>query len=136
MQKGFIAASMVAFLVGCATTPIPLSEAVPVPPDRQFLFAIPVGGTAPIVITRDIGMLGTGCATRVTVDGKLAALVRSGEKVTLNIPSGTVVLGAEPDGICGGGLVEIEAKPQGAAPILFRIAADEGGIRLYRTTKR
>lgn len=106
------------------------------PPNRQFLFAIPVGGTAPIVITSDIGMLGTRCATRVTVDGKLAALVRSGEKLTLSIPSGTVVLGVEPDGICGGGLVEIEAKPQEADSILFRIAAEECGIRLYRTARR
>jgi hypothetical protein len=81
-------------------------------------------------------MLGAACATRVTVDGKLAALVRSGEKLALNIPLGTVVLGAEPDGICGGGLVEIEAKAQGAEPLLFRIAAEEGGIRLFRTTKR
>ncbi|MDO8374968.1 MAG: hypothetical protein Q7K57_57530 [Burkholderiaceae bacterium] len=136
MLKLLKAVSLLALLSGCATTPVPLSEATAVPADRQFLFAIPVGGTAPIVITRDIGMLGTGCATRVTVDGKLAALVRSGEKVTLNIPLGTAVLGAEPDGICGGGLVEIEAKPQGTDPILFRIAAEEGGIRLFRTARR
>jgi len=128
--------TLLVLMAGCATTPVPLSEAAPVPAERQFLFASPVGGTAPIVITRDVGMLGAGCATRVTVDGKLAALVRSGEKLILNIPSGTVVLGAEPDGVCGGGLVEIEAKPQGIEPTLFRIAAEEGGIRLYRTAKR
>jgi hypothetical protein len=77
-------------------------------------------------------MLGAGCAaTRVTVNGKLDALVRSGEKLTLNIPLGTVVLGAEPEGICGGGVVEIEAKPQGVALIWFGIAAEEGGIACF-----
>ncbi len=123
-------------LTGCATTPVSLSEAIPIPADRQLLFGSASASTSPVIITRDVGILGTGCATRVTVDGKLAALIRSGEKLTLNLPSSTVVVGAEPDGICGGGLVEIEAKPQGTEPLLFRIASEEGGIRLYRTARR
>ena len=88
---------------------------------------------------RDTGITASACATSVYVNGEVAAYVRSGEKVTLNIPAGDVILGVQPDGVCGlgGGLVELEAKVQPGRLMHYRIGYDQSGsVGLYRTIER
>jgi len=86
---------------------------------------------------RDAGFMSSACATRVFVNGELAAYVRAGEKVTLNISAGDIILGAQPDGICAGGLVEIEARLQAGRLTHYRIGYDHNGsLGLYRTAVR
>lgn len=126
------------FLIsGCATTPISSGQADPVPAERQLRFRGPAANTVPVTITRDSGFMSSACATRLFVNGELAAYVRAGERITLNIPTGEVILGAEPDGICAGGLVETQAILQAGRLIQFRIGYDHNGsIGLYRTSVR
>ena len=80
-----------------------------------------------IVITRDTGLAGSLCATKVFANGKLAAYVKPGEKVVLHIPSSQIILGAQPSGICGGGFVEIQAKASPGKRSYYRISADHSG---------
>ena len=119
---------------GCATTPISSQQATPVPEERQFLYRHGGADTAQVLVKRDTGFMGSACATRVYVDGKLAAYVDSGEKVIFHIPAETVIIGAEPHGICGGGLIEAVAQLSPGKQVQFRISIDQtASMGLYRT---
>ena len=127
----------IAILSGCATTPMPSAQAEHIPAERQLGFRSATSGTVPVIITRDSGFMSSACATLILVNGTPAAYVRAGEKVTLNIPVGDTILGAQPDGICAGGLVEVEAKLQAGKPNNYRIGYDQNGsLGLYRTAIR
>ena len=80
-------------LAGCST-PVTSSDAKPVPAERVFGYqAKPQGvdfGT--VVITRDTGFVGGGVAVTVSIDGKQAAALRTGERVTLYVPAGEHIL--------------------------------------------
>ena len=92
-------------LGGCATTPLSSNEAAPVSTSSHLSFKQASNDTVPVMVIRDSGFMGSACNTKVTVNGKLAALLASGEKVLLHIPVGEVFIGAEASGICAGGLV-------------------------------
>lgn len=90
---------------GCSTDPVALSQARQVPSDRLFGFQKPLKGGGVIVITRDTGyMAGGGCNMVVLVDGRKAARISTGEKVTLHVAAGRRILGisgdAEGAGLC------------------------------------
>jgi len=124
-------------LAGCATTPVPISEATPVPAARHLAFKSPGVGTAPVVIRRDSGFQASACATQVFVNGALAAYIRSGEIVTLHVPAGAVIFGAMADAICAGGLVEKQATLTAGTTTHFRIGYDtNGALGLYVTATR
>ena len=82
----FIIVIITLCVTGCATTPISSANAVPVPSERHLRYTQARAGTVPVLIKRDTGFMGLACATRVYVDGELAAYVRAGEKVILNVP--------------------------------------------------
>ncbi|WP_153066562.1 hypothetical protein [Xanthomonas arboricola] len=92
-----------ALLASCATKPVSDGAAVSVPSDRAYLYqaAIADGGT--LVVTRDAGFQGSACDVGVLIDGKDAARLKPGERVTFNLPAGEVILGAKPvgAGLCG-----------------------------------
>lgn len=122
------------FLAGCSTAPISSSQAINVAGGRHVSFKAATPGTAPVIITRDTGIMSAACSTKVSIDGTLAAYIRAGEKVTLYIAAGDVIIGAQPDGVCAGGLVEIEARLQAGKPAHYRIGYDHNGsLGLYRT---
>jgi hypothetical protein len=124
-------------LAGCSTTPVSIGEADPVPANRHLSFKQSARGTVPVVIRRDSGFMSSACATQVFVNGSIAAYVRSGEIVTLHIPAGNIILGAQPDGICAGGLIEREATLIPGRTAHYRIGYDHNGaIGLYATATR
>lgn len=99
MKRLALIAVCTAALVGCATHPIPSSEALPVPTDRVFAFQAPTdkpSGT--LVVVRDKGFIGGGCPMAFYVDGTLAAHLRTGESTMLIVPAGSRILGAGPAG--------------------------------------
>ena len=119
---------------GCSTTPISSQRATPVPEERQFLYRHGGADTAKVLVKRDTGTMGAACATRVYVNGKLAAYVDPGEKVIFHVPAETVIVGAEPHGICAGGLIEAAAQLTPGKQVQFRIGSDHtGSMGLYRT---
>lgn len=95
---------LVALLVaGCATHAPKQSEIRPVPADRVSAFQSPADGDATLVVTRDLGFMGGGCFLAVFVDGKEAARIDRGERVTFHVRAGHHVLGTWNAGkaLCG-----------------------------------
>jgi len=88
-------------LAACATTPIPLSEALPVPQSRLFAFQTPPAGDAAVLlVARDQGFIGSGCYYALYINDKLAARFNNGEKATFYVAPGQVLLryGRDPKG--------------------------------------
>ena len=99
MKRLVLIAVCTVALVGCATHPVPTSEALPVPTDRVFAFQTPIdkpSGT--LIVVRDKGLSASGCPMAFYIDGTLAAHLRTGESTTLVVPAGARILGAGPAG--------------------------------------
>lgn len=116
-------------LVACATSPISTSQAKPVPADRLILstFSQPGPSTGEVIVKRDSGIGGSACSSKVFLDAKPVADLLTGEKVTLYLPEGEYLLGAFPNGICGGGLSETRASVKPNQTLLFRIGYGSNG---------
>ncbi len=91
---------------GCATTPLESSQAKPVPKER--IHSNQVNSellNATLVLTRDVGFLGSGCFNAFWINGTLAARFDAGETATFFVEPGEHVLrvGRDPQGqgLCG-----------------------------------
>jgi hypothetical protein len=115
---------MVAALTGCATRPISNFDAANVPAERvidsRYLQPIPSAGL--VTIKRDSGFFGGACSTRIFVNAKPVADIRTSEKVVLYLAEEEYVFSAWPN-VCGGGLSEVRAPPSARAT---RLAAKAG----------
>ncbi|CAN7613092.1 hypothetical protein [Polaromonas sp. LjRoot131] len=129
--------ALLATLLGCATLQRPGGEAATVPSTRHLLFSEAAPDKATVSVTRDSGFAGSDCPTTLFVNGKMAALVKAGETVTLYLPQEPVTLGAIPFGVCGGGLAHLEIHPSSAEPTRYRIGPDgDGEIDFYPIVSR
>ena len=71
-------------LAGCATTPIPAAHAKPAPKERVVAFQEKnAASNAMAVVTRDSGILGSGCLYGFWIDGTLP--VRDHTLITLDV---------------------------------------------------
>jgi len=83
----------------CATSPVALTDAKPVPADRVFAHNQPVEGpSGQLVVVRDQGALGAACPIALYINGQIAALFRTSETLTLHLQAGQYVIGAGPSG--------------------------------------
>jgi len=128
-----------ALLAGCATSPVPIKNAVAVPPERVLAYQKDVPGTGTLSVTRDSGHTGSLCSVGLFVDGKVAALLKPGERVSLHVPAGSVVVGAayQGSGICGMGAdrQEREAIVSGGKVKNYRISTSgDGALDILPTT--
>lgn len=92
-----------ALAAACATSPVALTDAKPIPADRVFAYGQPIDGpSGQLVVVRDEGSQAKGCPMAFYVDGKLTAHVRTSETTTLTVPAGSRILGAGPagEGMC------------------------------------
>ena len=92
---------LLGFLGGCATSPPPKGEIIPVPQERVFAFQNALkekSGT--IVVTRDKVSTGSLCFTALWIDSILAVRLDSSERVRFIVPIGEHVLraGKDPEG--------------------------------------
>lgn len=79
-------------LVGCATTPIPSAQAKPVPSDRLLAFQEKKAETtSTLVVTRDVGFLGSGCYIEFSINGIMVANVDVGETAHFFVTPGELV---------------------------------------------
>ena len=109
---------------GCATHPVSNSAALPVPGSRiidsRFLQLTPNSGI--VTVKRDSGFGGgQACSVRVFINAEPFADVNTSEKVVAYLPAGDYVISAKPNGICGGGLVEVATSVKSGAKLNFRI---------------
>lgn len=128
--------AVLAALTGCATQPVPTSQATDVPneriQDRRYLQ--PAAGSGLVTIKRDTGFGGSACNTSVYANGTLTALLAPSEKISLHLPEGSHVISAWPNNPCGGGMVEVEALVRVNKPLTFRIGyGSNGDFGLYPT---
>ena len=87
------------FLASCHnTTPVPINEAEPVPPDRLFVYEFPSEKTtATIEVFRDRGSTGADCHIGVFLNHQLVARIDPGERARFAIEPGTITVGAGRD---------------------------------------
>jgi len=89
---------------------------------------IPALDKAKVVVTRDRGLIGGGCAIQVYCDGTLVAGIKTEEKVVLHLSPGEHIIGAKHGGgICGGGVDQTEIDATLAKPRSLRIAIGQSG---------
>ncbi|HEY0342105.1 MAG TPA: hypothetical protein VGC34_14965, partial [Steroidobacteraceae bacterium] len=83
-------------LSGCATSPVSTDAARTVPDSRvltpRWRTSAPSSGT--LLVKRDSGFLGGGCAIRLSIDGVPAADLRTSEKIEFDLPPGEHLLAA------------------------------------------
>lgn len=125
MRKLLLAFAATALLSGCASSPVPLSEAKYAPVDRVFLFQSPIVEGAQITIIRDGGSIGMACLVGAYIDGKLVANLEMKEKATFYVKPGEIMIGAAHDGkgLCysGKGIQERETIVKAGQHKVFRI---------------
>jgi hypothetical protein len=114
-------------VVGCISSPVPSSSAIPIPVDRirapEYTHA--EEGTALVVVTRDKGLEVLACTARLHVDGTLGADLRPREQIRLFLEEGQHLIGVSASG-CIGGADQISIDVSRAKPVLLRIAAVNG----------
>ena|SRR6266446_8255095 len=114
-------------VVGCATRPVSVYEASPVSQSRvlaqQWLTS--TRNTGSLIIKRDSGFMGAACTIRVFIDGMPAADLAPSEKVEFFLPLGEHILGASPNGICGGGTSEASVVIASERQKIFRIGSGQ-----------
>lgn len=116
-----IGALTAALLAGCATDPIPAEKADTVPSNRIHGFQQKTAGSATLIVTRDTGFTGSGCNTKLSVDGRLAGEIAAGESAKFYLPAGEHMISAA---ACGSGVKERETTIQAGATKRFRISLD------------
>jgi hypothetical protein len=87
-----------------ATTPVSHEKAQPVPRERLLAFQEPTAAGSSIVVTRDTGLLGSGCFYAFLINGKLAARFNPAETATFYVEPGELLLRSARDpegkGLC------------------------------------
>jgi len=90
-------------LAGCATSPVPIAQAISAPADRLLAHQEALPSSGKITLIRDSGFLGSGCYATIFLNGDRAAKLDPKERATFILPPGEWVVGAalEGGGLCG-----------------------------------
>ena len=121
-------------LAGCVMPtkqPVP-SDISPIPMDRVFLPAAPTGNAGEVIVTRDVGLIGSKCLLGLLVDGKTAAHVGPAERVPIQLAAGRHTLTVswiDGRGLCGAFFSEERAESRRRS---IEIIVDPGQSRQYR----
>lgn len=134
MQRIIAAGLVVLALSGCATAPMPVSEAKPVPSDEIYGFKSPASkDSGGLTVFRDDGFVGSGCDIMLYIDGQRAAKIGPGEKASFNLPTGAVNLGTglAESGLCAGAAIKtVAADIKPGKDAIYRINGDMQGFYL------
>lgn len=102
-----------ALLSGCATSPIPSSEAIQAPRSQLSGYQEKLSGPyGTLQVIRDSGHTGSLCSIAVFIDGKQAAKLNPGQKASFYLPPDSISLGASytGSGICSMGAARVERE--------------------------
>lgn len=122
-------------LAGCATTPIPAAQAKLAPKERVVAFQEKnATNSATAVVTRDDGLLGSGCYYGFWINGVLAARFDVAETSSFFVEPGEHVLrvGIDPQGrgLCAAGSgnwTQRETILRANERKFFRLSIDQNG---------
>ena len=99
MKRSALFCLIPALAAACATSPVALTDANPVPADRVFAYSQPIDGpSGQLIVVRDQGALGAACPIALYISGQIATHFRTSETLTLYLPAGRHVIGAGPSG--------------------------------------
>lgn len=99
MKRHLLFFLLPAAIAGCATHPVAVEDADPVPVDRIFAYArTPSASAGALLVVRDRGSMGGGCPMALYLDGDLAAHIRTGEYIELPTAAGKHIVGVGPAG--------------------------------------
>lgn len=121
-------------LTACATSPVTINQASPVPASRilapQLLDQAQYTGS--LVIKRDSGFMGSACTIRIFLGALPVADLAPSEKVELFVPLGEHIVVATPiSSFCGGGVSETAVVVGPEHRKILRVASGQSGdIRL------
>ena len=126
----FFAVFLALSLTACATQPVTIRQASPVPSSRilapQWLSQAPYTGS--LIIKRDSGLMGSACTIRVFIDAVPVADLAPSEKVEIFVPLGEHIVSAAPIGtLCGGGTSEAAVVIRPESQKILRIASGQSG---------
>lgn len=136
-MKKFLLFGIIGFIVaGCSSSPVSNDEAINVPQKRIYNQGIfeKKEDSGTVIIKRDKGFVSSACSDSLYVDGVKIADLNPSEKITIYPRTGKRVFSMIANGICGGGLAEVEGEVEVNQVITYRIAhALNGGYGIYRT---
>jgi hypothetical protein len=117
-------------LTACATSPITINEASPVPSSRilapQLLSQAQYTGS--LVIKRDSGFMGSACTVRIFLGALPVADLAPSEKVELFVPLGEhIVVATSISSFCGGGISEAAVVIAPERQKILRVASGQSG---------
>lgn len=87
----------------------------------------PKSDTGKVTVKRDSGIGGSACSSRIFVNAKPVADIRTSEKVVLYLPSADYIFSAWPNGMCGGGMSEVRASVKTGEELNFRVGYGSNG---------
>lgn len=134
MRRIIAAGALLLALGGCATSPMRVYEARPVPANEMY--AIKSQGTndpGRLTVLRDDGFFGAGCDAVFYIDGQRAARIRPGQKASFVLPAGEVNLGTglAESGLCTGVAIKtVAANIKPGKEVIYRINWDTQGFEL------
>ena len=126
-------------MASCSTTPVSTKDSKLIG-ESQILedgkkLLTPSKNTGEIIVKRDSGIFGGACATLIYIDGKSVAEIDTSEKAIFYLPEGEHFIGAEPSGICVGGLAEVIANVKAGSTLVFRYGImGNGNSGIYPTS--
>lgn len=125
-----VAVLLALWFTGCATSPIAINQASPVPTSRilapQLLSEVQYTGS--LVIKRDGGFMGSACTIRVFVGAVPVADLAPSEKVEIFVPLGEHIVAATSiSSFCGGGVSEAAVIISPERQKILRIASGQSG---------
>src|SRR5881628_1102555 len=92
--------SIICWLSGCATTPVPYTDATSVPQDNLLegykQFSNQAENRSRVIVVRDSGMLGAALPAKLSINGTEVAKLWSSERLELFLEPGTYIFGVEP----------------------------------------
>ena len=117
-------------MTGCATSPITINAASPVPSSRilapQLLSQAQYTGS--LVIKRDSGFMGSACTVRIFLGALPIADLAPSEKVELFVPLGEhIVVATSISSFCGGGTSEAAVVIAPERQKILRVASGQSG---------
>ena len=126
-------------LVGCATSPVKVSESQQVSSDRLLSGYSALAQSSPskakVIVIRDAGVLGAGAPARLSVDGAPVARLWPGKRVEFYLRSGDHILGVSPDPQLTGALTENSFSFTPGRTYYFRISITESSLRIQPSTQ-
>jgi hypothetical protein len=117
-------------LTACATSPVTINQASPVPSARilapQLLSQAQYTGS--LVIKRDSGFMGSACTVRIFLGALPVADLAPSEKVELFVPIGEhIVVATSIGSFCGGGISEAAVVIVPERQKILRVASGQSG---------